>query len=494
MSPGLDELDRALPVIWEIAERYKLQPMTTHFEVIPQHIVNEIGAYGIPGRYSHWTHGQAYARQKSLHDYGLSKSYEIVINSDPSLAYLLDSNPPVVNKLVMAHVLGHTDFFKNNWLFKRTRRDMPHGVVASAGRIAAYEDMHGRAEVERFLDAALVMSLHVNPDLPDRQPPEQQVASWRENLEALRRPRRRGQFDDILGGAPGGVLTDVKLNIPLEPDHDVVGFIRDFAPDLDDWQRDILDVVRSESLYFWPQRRTKIMNEGWASYWHKRILREMASLGQLRQDEDEEWMRLHADVTRPRVDGLNPYHFGMKVFEWIEDYWNGRLTEAENRWLERMDLPRQPLYDGPLEESPALPKLREAMMVEDDQAFVRNHLNRITASRLGLFVYEERVVSDERRYVVTENGWQQIRDRLAASLNNCGIPYLEVVDGDFQGRRELYVRHAFEGTELDHAYLEMSLPYLRLLWGRTAHVETVVGGKKTLYSCVEGTEVSTRRL
>src|SRR5690348_2778018 len=149
------DIEAAMREIWDVAVRLGIDPFPTHFEVVPSNIMYELGAYGIPARFSHWTHGKAYWHMKTMYDYGLSKIYELVINTDPSLAFLLESNSLLENKMVIAHVLGHTDFFKHNMYFDHTSRQMVESASLNAERIARYEFEHGTLAVEKFLDAAL---------------------------------------------------------------------------------------------------------------------------------------------------------------------------------------------------------------------------------------------------------------------------------------------------------------------------------------------------
>ena len=146
-------LEAALERIWEVARRFGLDPYPVRFEVVPATVMYEIGSYALPGRYSHWTFGKAYHRMKTMYDFGLSKIYEVVINTNPSYGFLLETNSPVQNKLVMAHVLGHVDFFKNNVYFSKTNRRMVETVSAHSGRMGEYEFKYGRKTVERLLDA-----------------------------------------------------------------------------------------------------------------------------------------------------------------------------------------------------------------------------------------------------------------------------------------------------------------------------------------------------
>src|SRR5690606_19022178 len=174
----VQELQEGIEQIWEVAQELGLRPFPTHFEIVPAAVMYEIGSYGMPGRFSHWTHGKAYQMQKTMYDYGLSKIYELVINTNPCYAFLLETNSILQNKLVAAHVLGHSDFFANNAYFARTSRKMVDTISLNAERIRRYEFEHGAEEVERVLDAALAIEEHIDPYVtvedvkPDDQPPE----------------------------------------------------------------------------------------------------------------------------------------------------------------------------------------------------------------------------------------------------------------------------------------------------------------------------------
>ena len=145
------ELEKAIGEIWEIAGRMGLDPYPVHFEMVPATIMYEFGAYGLPGRFSHWTHGRAYQQIKTMYDYGLTKIYELVINTNPAYAFLLENNSVLQNKLVAAHVLAHVDFFKNNLYFEHTNRSMLETASINAERLHQYEFEHGSTEVEKLV-------------------------------------------------------------------------------------------------------------------------------------------------------------------------------------------------------------------------------------------------------------------------------------------------------------------------------------------------------
>ena len=471
------ELAEALDHIWDIAAENHLDPFPTYFEVAPANIVYQVGAYGIPGRFSHWTYGREYRQSMTQYNFGMSKIYELVINSDPSQAFLLENNPPIANKFVMAHVLGHTDFFKNNVMFANTRRDMPEAAARNAERIKSYEDKEGMLRVEGVLDALLAIDQHVDPHRIERPQKKEELLQWQQEADKAAKPVKRvdGEFDDFFAPRAATVEQNLgrrALSIPPKPDQDVLGFIRNHAPYLEDWERDIVDIVRSESLYFYPQRRTKIMNEGWAAYWHKRIMQEMADRDLITDKENEEWWKLHSGVVAPNPRSLNPYYLGMKMYEYIEDYYNGTLTEKETARLQRDNIQTYPRYEGPLKDSPAMPHLREAMMYNDDQSFIRNYFNPIIAERMEMYIYEEVEVFGQVEQIVVEDGWEQIREWLVNSMDNNGQPLIVVKDGDYNHSGELYLFHEFSGQELDPKYIEKTLPYVFSLWKRPVYLET----------------------
>src|SRR3954467_13805839 len=189
----IKELETTLGQIWDVAQGFGLDPFPTRFEIVPATVMYEIGSYALPRRYSHWTFGKAYHRMKTMYDFGLSKIYEVVINTNPSYGFLLETNSPIQNKLVMAHVLGHVDFFKNNVYFSRTNRRMVDSVSTHAGRMTEYEFRYGRKSVERLLDAVLAIEEHIDPNFfIKRENPR-----LTEEQRAERRKPKEGRYDDL---------------------------------------------------------------------------------------------------------------------------------------------------------------------------------------------------------------------------------------------------------------------------------------------------------
>jgi stage V sporulation protein R len=468
MSGELGKLSRAIEEIWEASRSTGLDPFPIHFEVVPATIMYEIGAYGLPARFSHWTHGRAFHQMKSMYDYGLSRIYELIINTNPAQAFLMEGNALIQNKLVIAHVIGHSDFFKRNAYFQHTDRQMAETAGVTAERIRAYEREHGEQAVEEFLDAVLSIQEHIDPNLRVARP-RPAPSSHRAEV------RRRGEYDDLLRGedatAAPAQPAPLRRGEPREPEKDLLLFLLEHADGLEEWQRDIIDVVRNEMLYFLPQMQTKTMNEGWASYWHSRILREM----ELTPEEHLEFTRLHASVLSPSPRGtsLNPYYVGYRIFEDIERRWNGELTEDERREYREAhhgaEWPHR--HQGRA-------KMFEVRELENDVSFLRNYLTRRLVDDLDLYLYRR----EGDQWVIVEKDWRKVRDALVESMTNFGFPYLLVETGDHLRRGELYLRHSFDGRELDRHYAARTLRYLHRIWGRPVHVETVRDGTAVVWS------------
>jgi len=473
----MKQLERAIAEITEVAKGFGLDFYNMRYEICPADIIYTFGAYGMPTRFSHWSFGKTFHKMKTQYDFGLSKIYELVINSNPCYAFLLEGNSLIQNKLIVAHVLAHCDFFKNNVRFSLTNRDMVESMSATADRIHQYELMYGTDTVEQFIDSILAIQEHVDPGVikpyqldkkryiemvmrdnereKDRAALSQEAASpydelWSldEEVKELERQKKQAELQEA-------------KRFPPRPEKDLIWFIEEYSPILEDWQRDILTMLRDEMLYFWPQIETKIMNEGWASYWHQRIIREM----DLTSEETIEFAKLNSSVVVPSRHTLNPYYLGLKIFEDIEKRWDNPTEEEKRRFGRKPGKGREKIFE-----------VRE---LDSDQSFLRNYLTKDLVKELDLYVFEKK----GPEWKITDKTWENIRDQLVYSKVNGGFPTLQVVDGDYLGNGELYIQHQYEGEELDLKYVERTLPHVVSLWGKTVHLQTVVEGKRIVFTC-----------
>jgi stage V sporulation protein R len=449
----MEQLEQNIGHAWDLALKMGLDPFPVQFEVVPAAIMYEFGSYGLPGRFSHWTRGKAYYRMKMSYDFGLSKIYELVINSNPSYAFLLENNSVLENTFVAAHVFGHTDFFKHNEYFAHTARNMVDRVSASAERIRKYEFEHGRLEVERFLDAVLAIEEHVDyythiKPKNEKDQPAKPIETAYDDIWKLDREYRRKQAIE---------RRPAHRKFPQEPVKDILLFLAEHAPNLEEWQRDILLTVREEMLYFVPQMQTKVMNEGLASIAHSRIMREMDLSG----DDFVRFAALHTGVLAPSRTSLNPYYLGYTIWQDIERRW-------DNPTEEEIKQGRQP--------GQGWAKVLEVRETDNDVSFLRNYLTEDLVKELDLYLYRKE--GDE--WVIVEKDWRKVRDGIVASMTNFGYPYLVIDDADYRRNSELYIKHLFEGQEMDLNYAEKTLAYLYQIWSRPVHLETVFDERRVL--------------
>jgi stage V sporulation protein R len=474
------ELEKWIEIIWNKAHELGLDPYPTHFEVAPQHIIYELGAYGLPARFSHWTFGRDYHRQKTSYEYGLSKIYEIVFNTNPTQAFLVEDNSMLSHKFVIAHVLGHSDFFRRNSYFSHTNRQMIEEARLHAEQLREFETSHGWLEVERFLDAVLSIEMNFDPVSPIyREKSDEDRESDRKNAS---QPRST-DYDDLwnITGSPEPA-PQKRRAFPEEPQRDLLKFLANYGKELEDWQRSIIEMTREEMLYFLPQMRTKIMNEGWASFWHERIMESL----DLTSEEHWEFRRLHSSVLSPSASRMqiNPYYVGFQILKDIERRWNGETEEEdvdETDWMGRK-----------IERSKdhGLSKLFEVIDEDCDATFLRKYLTDPLVKKLDLYTYKRENIDGQPMWVAQDTDWRRVRDAMVDSMTNFGQPIITVEDGDYKHRGELYLKHAYDGKKLDLEWAKKTLENICMLWGRAVHLETVLNQSSVVLSCNEKNEFS----
>jgi stage V sporulation protein R len=439
-SFSLQELREWSEKIEALVEENGLNPYPQEFEICDyEEMLNYETYLGMPSRYPHWSFGKAYERKKTYYRYNLSGlPYEMVINTNPCLAYLMKDNSLLLQILTIAHVYGHNDFFRNNRLFRDgTRAELVLEMFKShARRVRSYisDPSIGYSKVEAVLDAAHALRLQCYRQVGQKSEDEQ---SQRARLlqQAIPSPSDH----PLLENSKSPPMPDLH-RIPLEPEEDILYFLMRYAP-LSEWEKDIVQMVREESAYFLPQIETKIMNEGWASFWHHRILNQL----DLPQPLYMEFMVRHNQVLRPHEGGINPYHLGFAIF-----------TDLAKR------------HGG---EPDFIFKVREQ---ERDASFIRRYLTGELCEELNLFAYNKK---GNRDYVITEiadeEGWKQIRDTLAAEVGMGMIPNVRVMEVQ-NAERVLYLEHEWEGRELQIKYAHETLRHIARLWGGKVRLRTKV--------------------
>jgi stage V sporulation protein R len=466
------------------AHEYGLDFYETIFEVVDAEDLNEIAAYGgFPTRYPHWSFGMAYEELKKGYDYGLSKIYEMVINNDPCYAYLMRCNHTVDQKLVMAHVYGHCDFFKNNAYFGHTSRKMMDEIANHGARIRRYTERYGEDEVEKFLDRCMslddLIDVHSTAikrrddvsryDFTEKneEAPLTRLKSPKPYLEEYINPKEALQAEEERRRQK----TRPDHSFPERPEKDVLLFLIEHAP-LTSWQRDVLSIVRDEVYYFTPQGQTKILNEGWASFWHSTIMTQKV----LQPSEVIDYADHHSGTMATSGRRLNPYKVGIELLRDIEFRWNtGRFgpeydncddLDKKRSWNLNLGLGRKKVF--------------EVRRVHNDITFIDTFLTPEFCARHKLFSFA--FAEQTGQYVIESREFELIKQRLLFTLTNFGKPWIYAVNGNHANRGELLLKHQYNGIELKMDQAHDTLANIHYIWNRPVHLETVVDGKPTLMS------------
>ena len=336
------------------------------FEAVPDSFMMEIAVYGLPVRMPHWSFGVRYIYQLIQRHMGHSRLFEVVFPGNPGHAYLAASNGLAENILVTAHVLGHADFSRNNLLFRRCQEQVSEHIVEHAAnharQISQAIEAHGAQRVEAALDAALALEQHIDVDQALRRERYPEYAAGTEGARG-RCSSARASPRWSPPAAARRLEARKRAPVPPHPERDLLWFIAHYAPEMESWERDIFLAVREESFYFYPVFATQIMNEGWASYWHARLLREADFVP---QQTYVDAIKCHSDVVRP-------------------------IAADSAGGPERQSLPPRLFDVGEDRREPRGSRRRAASWSEDDDfGFVRNHLTRELAEELGLFRYSAR--------------------------------------------------------------------------------------------------------
>jgi stage V sporulation protein R len=259
----------------------------------------------------------------------------------------------------------------------------------------------------------------------------------------------------------------------------VLLYIMNHSPKpLKEWEKDILSVIRNQSRYFMPQRRTKIMNEGWATFWHTRIMDRLFQEGLLDEAEHGYYNLYNSRVLAMSPRTLNPYVVGLRIYEDIEDRWNkGRFGKE---WEHCEDPSEKETWDLGL--GKGREKIFELRRSYSDRFFIEQFLTERLIDELDLYLYEGQQEGREVKYVISERDWQRIKELLVLHLSTFEIPVIMVEDGDYKGKRELYLKHSYEGVELDQEYREKTMEQIYYLWARPVHLESVIDEKKVVFT------------
>ncbi|MCC6320676.1 MAG: SpoVR family protein [Phycisphaerales bacterium] len=457
------------------------------YEVLPFDVMNQIASYsGFPVRYPHWKWGMEYESLSKRDAYGMGRIYEMVINTDPCYAYLQESNTVTDQKLVMAHVYGHADFFKNNCWFAKTNKKMMDEMANHATRVRRHIERQGQDVVERFLDACLSIEHLIDPHsmfmtregprgegrgprgdgeggfVPDKLPAKEYMDPFINPAGEMK--RQKEEFEKKREAEKG--------RIPARPTRDVLLFLLRYAP-LEDWQQDILTIVRDEAYYFAPQAMTKVMNEGWAVYWHSKLMTQhFVEAKEIIQYADQ-----HSGVLAMAPGGFNPYKIGYELFRDIERRWDtGQHGPA---WENLEGVGAKEGYDD--KSRKGREKIFEVRRIYNDVQFIDEFLTPEFVERNKMYQYRRDPSTGEMKIVSRD--FERIKQTLLYRLTNMGQPFIYVVDANYRNRGELYLAHQFNGLEVEVAKAREVLRNLRIIWGRPVHLQARLDDDQYLFSC-----------
>jgi stage V sporulation protein R len=440
-----------IPRIEDLARKNGLDWSRVIFEAVPDSFMTEIAVYGLPVRMPHWSFGARYIYQLLQRHMGYSRLFEVVFPGNPGRAYLAQSNGLADNVLVTAHVLGHADFSKNNMLFRRCQDQGSAQIIehaaAHARQIERDIEAHGFNAVEQVLDAALSLEQYVDLDQSLRR---ERYAEYVADKAEPRDDAFRSRFntlDPAQDAAPQ--MRRQRAPLPPHPERDLLWFIATYAPEMESWERDIFLAVREESFYFYPVFATQIMNEGWASYWHARLLREADFIP---EETYLDAIKCHSDVVRPMASGeqvalsINPYHLGFTLWEEIV-------------------------------EKSGMEAARRVMREDDDCSFVRNYLTREVAQEMGLFRYQRQQNGPVK---VVAADIDELHESLLLDKYNFGAPRVSVAEVRNDATMILQHDSQLDGRGLDAERGHKVLEYIKRVWRRPVILRTVDAGAKAV--------------
>jgi len=468
-----DLISRYDAEIGKLAEEYGLDTYPNQIEVITaEQMMDAYSSVGMPLGYHHWSFGKQFMNTEQRYRRGqMGLAYEIVINSNPCISYLMEENTMTMQALVIAHAAyGHNSFFKNNYLFKSwTNADAIIDYLLFARNfISECENRHGEEAVELTLDSChALMNYGV-----DRYHRPSKLSAFEERERQIEREEyMQSQINDLWRTIPTKEekRETKKQNFPSEPQENLLYFIEKNAPLLEPWQREIVRIVRKIAQYFYPQRQTQVMNEGWATFWHYTILNTLYDRGLVNDGFIMEFLQSHTSVVfqppfdSPYYSGINPYALGFSMMSDIRRICENP-TEEDRHWL--------PDIAG----SDWIQTLDFAMRHFKDESFIQQYLSPKMIRDMKLFsvLDDDKKLKLEVTAIHNEEGYKAIRKTLADQYNlSKREPNIQVYNVDRHGDRSLTLRYYQQNRKPLHKSMHEVLKHVSRLWGFTVRLETI---------------------
>lgn len=494
-TPGLDlpeEIAVLIPEIKQKCRDFGLDFYPTIVQMLTYDEISEVAAYGgFPVRYPHWRWGMEYEELQRGYEHGMHRIFEMVINTTPCYIYCLDSNTLVDNVTVIAHAIGHNDFFKNNIYFQPTSQNMMNRLANHGTRIRRYMARWGKEKVQRFIDYVLRIDTLIDPheawtrkEYNDpivydtrkyRYPPRIPVKDGHDHMEPYINP---AEWREERNQQIERKYKAEELEIFSDPTCNILKFIRDHAP-LKPWQSDIVAMLYEEAIYFAPQRTTKTLNEGWASYVDFNIMAKqgLCGLGQERHDCGIVEYALHKMGVLGGKYSMNPYKLGFTLFMDIEERWNkGRFGQE---YEDCEDVRKKEEWDTKINQGHE--KVLEVRKFFNDYMLISEFFTDEFCLKYEFFEWR-RYPNGE--YRIENKDPVKIRKKLLQRHLNGGLPEIRLVDPNHRNNGSMMLQHIWEGRPLYSSYIQATLQALYVMWDRDILLATKDrDGKEVVYQC-----------
>jgi stage V sporulation protein R len=464
-------------VIRATAERFGLDTYPNQLEIITaEQMMDAYASVGMPVNYRHWSYGKEFiATEKNYRRGHMGLAYEIVINSNPCISYLMEENTMAMQALVIAHAAyGHNSFFKGNYLFRMwtDASSIIDYLVYAKNYVAECEERHGVEAVELFLDSCHALQNHGVDRYrrPSKKTLAQELAA-RKDREAYAQQQVNDLWRTLPRKAEAAEEAQAVRRFPEDPEENLLYFIEKNAPLLEPWQRELVRIVRKVAQYFYPQRQSQVMNEGWATFWHHKLLNTLYDDGYLTDGVMIEWLKSHTNVIyQPKVgergyNGINPYALGFAMYTDIK-----RICEAPT------DEDREWFPD--LAGTPWLPALDQAMRNYKDESFIGQYLSPKLMRDFRFFAIadDEKQSELEVSAIHDPSGYRRVREALSRQYDlGSREPNIQVWNVNLRGDRSLTLRHTQHNDRPLDDSAEEVLKHVARLWGFGVHLESANG-------------------
>lgn len=482
--PGAE--NKNIPESWmELAEevsriiahgKYGIDTYPNEIEIIEaEHMLDAYSSVGMPVSYDHWSFGKQRLQEDAAYKAGrMGLAYEIVINTNPAISYCMAQNTKTMQWLVINHAaIGHNSFFKGNHLFKQfTRADeIINDLIKLKHDIRTYEDRYGVDAVERLIDSAHALQSHGvnrnNKPVP-RTPKEE--AERRARIEEMRQQNVNAVLDRTAGHVQMSKDFKEAATAPADMEENLLRYIASDAPHLQLWERDLLRQISDKAQYFYPQRQTQVMNEGWASFWHHTLMTDLHEMGLIDDGMALEFIQSHSsvlfqpDFDDQRYSGINPYALGFAIYKDIQRMCQFPTDE------DRKYFPNIAGKDW-------IPTLKDAMQNYKDESFILQYLSPKVMRDFHLFAIHDDDQNEKIRVsaIHDEEGFTTIRERLSSQYNlGDREPRIEVAGYNFHDDRSLVLQHSSHNRKpLDEQSITEVLKHVHRLWGHNVTLYSI---------------------